>query len=350
MKRKKLRMALILISIAILIAVIFVMVLKLYENTRLKEISKGSLELPGKPSKVHVAPDPQCTVLYAVINGDVYLCSIQNIEGDIRDRRYGLTYEKINIPFKVHDAIFLNNLCTEMLLIDLNRNLYEFDIDSNKLSDILLTNVDTVSSSPSRFSAITKDGKLYMWGKNTAGELGLDTNKDIEKPTLIDYVDDVKKVVTYSSYTFLLTENGDVYEAGVISPDNISHKFLKVADFKNIKNIGQAGNENFVVCGDGTVYMSHHGFTDNTSHIVDEFTKKGIDTFPEYNYGFSHVGINSKNKKVYYWGKDILNWENIRDNKEIEIPAEIRGIRNYDGIYVEFDVIFMLKRNILYII
>lgn len=61
---------------------------------------------------------------------------------------------------------------------------------------------------------VTNLNKLYCWGRNASGQLGNGTSgsgTELSSPTHITGVSDVKKVVTGSLHTCILTNTGDIY-------------------------------------------------------------------------------------------------------------------------------------------
>lgn len=89
----------------------------------------------------------------------------------------------------------------------------------------VMENVATVTSGKSGFAvAVTKDGKLYGWGKNEHAQLGQGTgyNDDsstnrVLTPTLMELPEgsgQIKTVAAGESFTVVLTQNGEVYTCG----------------------------------------------------------------------------------------------------------------------------------------
>ena len=76
---------------------------------------------------------------------------------------------------------------------------------------------DVNKSCISRFNmAIDISGRVYSWGKNEAGQLGLGDSEDHETPQLIEELvgDDIVEIATGKSHALMLTKSGKVMAAG----------------------------------------------------------------------------------------------------------------------------------------
>ena len=75
----------------------------------------------------------------------------------------------------------------------------------------LILQVEFVSSGPCsvHMFAITEEGKVYAWGRNEKGQLGLGDTKDRKCPTLVTGLSDyrVVKAATGRSHSLFLTGN-----------------------------------------------------------------------------------------------------------------------------------------------
>ncbi len=83
------------------------------------------------------------------------------------------------------------------------------------LADVDISAVATGCTSV-HFFAIAADGRVFGWGRNEKGQLGLGHAKDRKCPTLIEGLED-KRVVsaaTGRNHTLLLTDEGEVFACG----------------------------------------------------------------------------------------------------------------------------------------
>ncbi|KAM0950937.1 putative non-specific serine/threonine protein kinase [Dioscorea sansibarensis] len=76
-------------------------------------------------------------------------------------------------------------------------------------------------------SAITEDGKLFTWGNNSCGQLGLGKRADnvVSTPTWIDCLADIKvsKVALGSEHSIAITDEGKVLSWGAGGSGRLGH-------------------------------------------------------------------------------------------------------------------------------
>lgn len=75
--------------------------------------------------------------------------------------------------------------------------------------------------------AVTADGKLFVWGKNSTGQLGLGkrAGKVVSTPKKVDYLVDVrvKMVALGSEHSVAVTEEGEVLSWGAAGAGRLGH-------------------------------------------------------------------------------------------------------------------------------
>jgi len=83
------------------------------------------------------------------------------------------------------------------------------------LKDVPIVSVG-VGSNSAFCMAVAEDGKVYSWGRNETGQLGLGDTKDRQCPTLIESLSGYKiiKVVTGKSHSLFLSDEGKVLSTG----------------------------------------------------------------------------------------------------------------------------------------
>ena len=139
------------------------------------------------------------------------------------------------------------------------------------------------------YFVIIGSGNVYAWGKNTYGQLGVETLGEVTEPTLVN-LDGVKDIIANSGNTIFLTDKGEVYYSGyknsttVIKPTFLLSNVIKICgnisggDFAyatsdnklysgNVLNInlllhkyacidvGDNGCSDFIGISDGRVYV-----------------------------------------------------------------------------------------------
>eukprot|EP00096_Caligus_rogercresseyi_P007137 TRINITY_DN246_c0_g1_i1.p1 TRINITY_DN246_c0_g1~~TRINITY_DN246_c0_g1_i1.p1 ORF type:complete len:446 (+),score=137.97 TRINITY_DN246_c0_g1_i1:423-1760(+) len=87
-----------------------------------------------------------------------------------------------------------------------------------RLSALAHTPVRFVSSSPcaGHMFAITEEGKVYGWGRNEKGSLGIGDKKDRRCPTLVKALQDenIVTVATGKNHSLFLSDDGKVFATG----------------------------------------------------------------------------------------------------------------------------------------
>jgi alpha-tubulin suppressor-like RCC1 family protein/tRNA A-37 threonylcarbamoyl transferase component Bud32 len=92
--------------------------------------------------------------------------------------------------------------------------------------------------------ALTESGRVYSWGRNIRGQLGLHNSDDTNKPSAVILFDEIPvKTISCGRYhSLLLSRDGDIYWFGYngierkIIPENIStntNKFIDIASHHN---------------------------------------------------------------------------------------------------------------------
>jgi len=86
------------------------------------------------------------------------------------------------------------------------------------LKDVPIVSV-SVGSNSAFCMAITEDGKVYSWGRNENGQLGLGDTKDRHCPQLVSEISGyhIVKIVTGKGHSLFLTDEGQVLSCGLNS-------------------------------------------------------------------------------------------------------------------------------------
>jgi len=84
------------------------------------------------------------------------------------------------------------------------------------LKDVPITSTN-IGSNSAFCLAITEDGKVYSWGRNENGQLGVGNTKDKFCPTLVNEISGyhIVKITTGKGHTLFLTDDGRVLSCGL---------------------------------------------------------------------------------------------------------------------------------------
>ena len=200
-----------------------------------------------------------------------------------------------------------------------------------------LTNIVKISSGLSHNMALTKDGKVYVWGLNNYGQLGQGTTTNSNVAILLENefgTGEVNNIIDISAgrwHSTVLTKNGDVYQCGinnygqlgdntVISKTNL----VKVKEIYNIFQVSAAQYYTAMLRGDGTVWsvgQNYYGnLGTNTVNTASGAASQGLyiprqamnntqnaplkDITQIATGGWHTVALTSK-KQVYTWGYGV---------------------------------------------
>lgn len=141
-------------------------------------------------------------------------------------------------------------------------------IDS--LSDIVF-----VSSGSNSDYCIDSKNRVYSWGNNSFGQLGLPTVLQMNSPTKIDHLSGIKYISTNESYSIALKDDGSVWEWGKTRDIfDTSNKGIPVKKdgMPEANSISCTGTNAAIVSTDGKVYTWGSNINDGTRPLSISFT------------------------------------------------------------------------------
>ncbi len=125
----------------------------------------------------------------------------------------------------------------------------------------ILTNIVEIASGDSHYLALASDGKVYAWGNNSYGQLGLGSIQSTDTPTKITKLPDVESIKAGQYNSYVLTKDNEVYSFGRNSngslglgiTDNYVMSPARVTS-SNVERISAGQNYATYVADDGFVY------------------------------------------------------------------------------------------------
>ena len=238
-------------------------------------------------------------------------------------------------------------------VIDDKKNLYEiYDKagDADNVSEVILSEVKYFSCIPNGnelycYCAINEDGDLYGWGYNGNYNLGIEGNGTFDTPVKIDYMKDCRKVYFTNGATYVLTNDAEVYEAGignyveVKDENNCSQyvpeymkRFTKVDELTGTQEIYEANNDAIAVVGDRLKIWCFGEYSQIDRSLSDEKHYKDLGIYCFSSGAMYALGL-SEDGDVYYWGYDILNAPKNKGTPWVSKPTRIKEIENAEMIY-----------------
>ena len=181
---------------------------------------------------------------------------------------------------------------------------------------------------------LTETFKLYTFGKNTYGQLGLGHTSPISSPTLVTYLQTkkIETIVCGAEHTVAITNDGEVYTCGLNlkgqlglgdthnrnSPtlvENVSSRHLSYQGYSLEKGerVVQAAcgglhtllitdRNKVLACGHGANHALGLGITDNVTKFTQIKQLEGLGKIDKLQAGLTHsVAIIQGN--LYVWGK-----------------------------------------------
>ncbi|XP_069802363.1 X-linked retinitis pigmentosa GTPase regulator-like [Dendropsophus ebraccatus] len=112
--------------------------------------------------------------------------------------------------------------------------------------------IKQLSAGSNTSAALTADGKLYMWGENSEGQLGLGDDKNICTPHQIDAGKPISWISCGYYHSAFVTQDGELYTFGEPESGKLGLPAEKLDKHKKPQRIpGISGKVKMVSCGGG---------------------------------------------------------------------------------------------------
>ena len=168
--------------------------------------------------------------------------------------------------------------------------------------------VKYVSLGDNHSAAITKDGSLYMWGYNRNGQLGDGTTIDSYMPQKI--MENVVMVSLGSSHSAAITKDGSLYMWGYngwgeLGDGTTSEKHVPKKIMENVVTVSLGGSHSAAITKDGSLYTWGYncwGELGNGSANYSTKPQKIMDNVVTVSLGRSHSAAVTKDGSLYTWG------------------------------------------------
>ena len=141
-----------------------------------------------------------------------------------------------------------------------------------------IKNVTFVASGSNSAYCIDKKNKVYAWGNNSYGQLGLSTIIQKNVPTKVNTLSDVQKVATHESYSIALKKDGTVWEWAQYDDEGIvKNKGLPVnkTGIPNVNTISCSDSNGSIIDDNGRLWT--WGVNINDGNMPEVFNFSGYD-------------------------------------------------------------------------
>lgn len=215
-------------------------------------------------------------------------------------------------------------------------------------SKVLKLKISSIATGHYHILAITNDKKLFGWGENKEGQLGLGTFKPTYFiPTILDFFKDipVKQAAGGESHSLVLTETGEVFSfgsaecgklgLGPVKPKTLYHSPIQIPNFNNIKLISCGDNHSLAISNPGTLYTWGDGWkgqlgNGGTDNLYSPTPISPSETFKYADCGAIHTAAIDQEDKVWHWG----DAESVASDTQVLTPTRCGSIENMCFIQV----------------
>ncbi|XP_063811641.1 X-linked retinitis pigmentosa GTPase regulator isoform X2 [Pseudophryne corroboree] len=164
--------------------------------------------------------------------------------------------------------------------------------------------IKQLSAGSNTSAALTVDGKLFMWGENVEGQLGLANEKNICTPRQVDIGKPISWISCGYYHSAFVTQDGDVYTFGEPENGKLGLPTEKLEKHKQPQRVpGISGKVKMVSCGGGhtiavtdkevyTFGLGQFGQLGHGTFIFETTTPKVVDALKPHKIQYVACGEN----------------------------------------------------------
>jgi alpha-tubulin suppressor-like RCC1 family protein len=262
---------------------------------------------------------------------------------------------KTNIPLLIEGLNKIKAISDgseHMLALDENGKVYSFGNNGkgqlglgyniNEDQPMLIpgfNNIIEISAGHDHSLILTEDGNVYSFGDNYYGQLGLGDNINRNIPTLIQGIKNIVKISAGSAHSLLLTQNGEIYSFGNNARgqlglgDNINRNMpTLILGFNNIVQISAGMFHSLILTNEDKIYsfganqIGQLGLGDDNNRNIPTLISIPV----KINYvsaGYSSLAL-TENGQIYTFGGGYNSLFGPKETYNMKIPTIINGIND----------------------
>ena len=196
---------------------------------------------------------------------------------------------------------------------------------------LLLRNVVQAAAGSFHSLALTTDGTLYAWGWNSNGQIGDGSQNRVEKPKEI--MKNVTAIAAGHEYSMAINNRGELYcwgdnSMGQLGIDNKFQTELKpVLVMSRVRKISAGAYHMMAVDQGGTLYTSGSGEYAQAGHGLGTLVTTPrivMQQVEDISAGAWHSLALLRNGQVMAWGRNIFGQLGTGDTTNRDVPTVVR--------------------------
>lgn len=203
-----------------------------------------------------------------------------------------------------------------------------------------LDGVVSIASGVEHAAAITRDGRVWTWGRNSRGQLGDGTENDRISPVVVEGLDGVVDIACGWYHTLALKSDGTVWAwgrnyYGQLGDGTTFDKLrpVKVRNLQGVKRISAGWYHSIAVLGNGEVMSwgwNYKGQLGDFGAAESSLPVKvyGLDNIIDVSAGFYHTAALKSDGTVWAWGRNDYGQLGVGNRKDSPVPLKITGVEN----------------------